>query len=85
MIKKSQAIREASRANIPQTNKAIKEFVEKKWGLEVKSNHITNLLGTEESRVGVTSAIQLRIQLASNLLLACQGDRRVAISMVWKV
>ncbi len=77
---KADAIREAVRNDPSLSNEQIKKIVYLRFGLDVQSNHINNLLGPFSRRKHLGPAGRHYIKLAEQCLAGFGGDRRLAMT-----
>lgn len=79
-MKKADAIREAVRHDPSLSNEQIKQIVYLRFGLNVRSNHINNILGPFSRRKHLGVAGYHYIKLAEQCLAGFGGDRRLALT-----
>jgi hypothetical protein len=79
-MKKADAIREAVRNDPSLSNEQIKKLVHLRFGLNVRSNHINNILGPFSRRKHLGVAGHHYIKLAEQCLAGFGGDRRLALT-----
>jgi len=79
-MKKADAIREAVRHDPSLSNEQIKKIVQLRFGLNVRTNHINNILGPFSRRRHLGLAGKHYMKVAEQCLASFGGDRRLAMT-----